>query len=431
MASVVVVGGGLAGLVCAWRLGRAGHDVEVLERDAPTGAGARDQARLGFRLEGGPQLVLRTDANLRATLAALGLEAALVPVPEPALGILRDGRICACDARSAARLLASAPLGAGARLRCLRVGLDLVRLRRLLDPSHPERAAPLDGPDATARLRRHLGAEAWDRLVAPALAAASGSAPAALSEAAALLWLRRAATGLALQRLPGGPARLVRELASRVKLRAGCEVVRVETETDGARVRYRSGGAERGVLADAVVLALAGSAAAALCPKLTPGERGFFEALACAPSASVQLLLDRPPVGAGSIVLVPEGEGLGLSMVALDPEAAPAGAALLRVSLDEATAHALREAPDAELVSQVLRGLARTPFAGLEVAHAVVRRGAVPRFGPGSLRRLAAFDSRIERSPRLTFAGDTLLGPGLEAAVTSGMRAATEIVRSL
>ena len=29
MASIVVVGGGAAGLVCAWRLQRAGHDVEV------------------------------------------------------------------------------------------------------------------------------------------------------------------------------------------------------------------------------------------------------------------------------------------------------------------------------------------------------------------------------------------------------------------
>ncbi len=431
MASVVVVGGGLAGLVCAWRLGRAGHDVEVLEREVEPGAGARGEVPLGFRLERGPQTALRGDANLRAVLAALGLEAALVPVPEPALGILRDGRIRVCDARSAARLLASAPVGAQARLRCLRLGLDVLRLRRLLDPARPERAAPLDGPDAAARIRRRAGEEAWQWLVAPALAAAAGTAPAALSEAAALLALRRAATGLAPRRLVGGTARLAHELAVRVKVRAGCEVVRVETETDGARVRYRSGGAERGVLADAVVLALAGPPAVALCPKLTPGERGFFEALSYAPSACVQLLLDRPPPGAASLVLVPEKTGLGLTAIALDPDAAPAGAALLCVSLDEAAAQTFRDAPDAEAVAHVLRSLARTPLAGLEVAHAVVRRGAVPRFAPGSLRRLSAFTSRVERSPRIAFAGDYLLGPGLEAAVTSGMRAATDVVRSL
>ena len=32
MASIVVAGGGLAGLACAWKLRRAGHEVEVLER---------------------------------------------------------------------------------------------------------------------------------------------------------------------------------------------------------------------------------------------------------------------------------------------------------------------------------------------------------------------------------------------------------------
>jgi protoporphyrinogen oxidase len=145
----------------------------------------------------------------------------------------------------------------------------------------------------------------------------------------------------------------------------------------------------------------------------------------------VQLLLDRPPAAAASLVLVPEKTGLGLARIALDAGAAPAGGALLGVSLDEAAALALRDAPDAEVVAYVLRALARTPFSELQVAHAIVRRGAVPRFGPGSLQRLAAFDGRVERSPRLAFAGEWLVGPGLEAAVTSGMRAATEVVRGL
>jgi oxygen-dependent protoporphyrinogen oxidase len=433
VASVVVVGGGLAGLACAWRLRRAGHDVEVLEREAEPGGRARSEERLGFRLDRGPELALRGDANLRAVLAALGLEASLVSVAEPSLGILRDGRIRLCDARSPARLLASAPLDAGARLRCLRVGVDLVRLRRLLDPARPERSAPLDGPEGAARLRRRAGEAAWAWLVAPALAAATGTAPAALSEAAALLCLRRGARGLAPQRLAGGTARLAAELARQVRVRTGREVVRVETETDGARVRYRSGGREHSVLADAAVVALPGPSVAALCPKLTPAERGFFEGLAHVPQVAVRLLLDRAPAPLPLLVLVPEAAGLGLALLRVDAGAAPAGAGLVTAALDEAAATALRAAPDAEVVAHVLRALARTPLAGLEVAHAVVERrapGAV-RFGPGSLRRLAAFHARVDRAPRLAFAGEYLLGPGLEAALTSGMRAATEIARGL
>jgi oxygen-dependent protoporphyrinogen oxidase len=431
VASVVVVGGGLAGLACAWRLGRAGHDVEVLERQAEPGGSARSEERLGFRLERGPQLALRGDANLRAVLAALGLEASLVAVEEPALGILRDGRIHACDARSPARLLASVPLDAGARLRCLRLGVDLVRLRHLLDPARPERAAPLDGPDAGARLRRRAGEAAWSWLVAPALAAATGTAPAALSEAAALLCLRRAATGLAPGRLAGGTARLAAELARHVRVRTGREVVRVETETDGARVRYRSGGREHSVLAGAAVVALPGASVTALCPKLTPAERGFFESLVHVPQVAVRLLLDRPPAAIPPLVLVPDFEGLGLAALRSETAAAPAGAGLLTAALDEAAARALGEAPDADVVACVLRALARTPLAGLEVAHAVVERRSSVRFGPGSLRRLAAFHARVDRSARLAFAGEYLLGPGLEAALTTGMRAATDLARSL
>ena len=45
MGSVVVVGGGVAGLACAFRLRRAGHEVEVLERDAE-GRGKRVEYRV-------------------------------------------------------------------------------------------------------------------------------------------------------------------------------------------------------------------------------------------------------------------------------------------------------------------------------------------------------------------------------------------------
>ena len=58
MASVVVVGAGLAGLACAFRLARAGHEVEVLEREAEPGGSARPD-RPGLPDAGRPALSLR------------------------------------------------------------------------------------------------------------------------------------------------------------------------------------------------------------------------------------------------------------------------------------------------------------------------------------------------------------------------------------
>ena len=55
----------------------------------------------------------------------------------------------------------------------------------------------------------------------------------------------------------------------------------------------------------------------------------------------------------------------------------------------------------------------------------------LPQFGAGYTRALAAFLARSERSPRLAFAGDYLVGPCTEAACASGIRAADEVERAL
>ena len=55
----------------------------------------------------------------------------------------------------------------------------------------------------------------------------------------------------------------------------------------------------------------------------------------------------------------------------------------------------------------------------------------MPQFHAGYLRHLRTFLGRSERTPRLAFAGDYLVGPYTEAALTSGLRAANEVVRSI
>lgn len=439
MASVVVVGGGIAGLTCAWRLRRAGHDVEVLESEPEPGGRLRSEIRRGFVLEHGGRVVATSDHNLQRVVSVLGLEGELRPIPGPRCGVLRDWELHPADLARPIGLALSRLLSARARLRLPALAFARLRQRGRREPSRPELDPGLDGESAAAAARRLLGEEGAEYLLAPLLAALLGSDAEEISWAAALAGLERLAGPARWQSFAGGAGVLARSLAREVPVRLGCEAVAVESETGGARVRYRAGGSgqERSVIADAAVLAVPGCDAARVCPKLTPAERGFLEQVHYTRGISVHLLFDAAPPGIGfACVGFPRLEGIPLSSLGVEHHkagAAPPGAGLLCARLSGAAAERGWDAPDAELAGRVADGLSRTPIGRLRPDEAVVRRwpGLLPRFEPGYAARLARFHERIDRSPRLAFAGDYLEGPTAEAAVTSGMRAATEIERGL
>jgi len=437
MARVVVVGAGVAGLACAWRLARAGHEVEVFEREGAPGGRMRTERRGGFLLDRGAQFLASGYRNLHAALRQLGLADAVRPLARSANAVLRDGRFEPAEWASPAAFLRSRLLSPGAKRRLARLPLELWRHRARLEPLHPERAAALDGEDLASWARRTVGEEALEYAIAPAFASTFDSDPERLSGAFALLAMRFVARGFRLQALDGGLGRLPQALAREVSVRVGYEVTGVETDAGGARIRYVAPSGERTREADAAVLAVPGSLAARLCPKLTEAERAFFARVRYARGAIVHLLLDERPASLPWYgVAFPRGAGLDLYGLAVDhwkPGAAPDGAGLLNAALTEDAAARLAGAGDEAIVACALESLARTPVGRLAPRDAVVHRWdpMLPQFDAGYLPALRDFLAREERSPRLAFAGDYLVGPYTEAALTSGLRAATELARAL
>lgn len=433
--SAIVVGAGIAGLACAWRLAAAGWDVRVLEAEPVPGGRMRSERLRAegtgeFAVDRGAQFIASGYRNLHALAAEVGLADAVRPLAQTRNAMLRAGVLHPGDYDSPAAFLGSGLLSWRAKARLPALLLDVWRHRRILEPLRPERAAPLDEEDLRTYLERRIGTEAATWLVAPALSATFDSDPEHLSGAFGLLALRFVLGGFRLQALEGGLGRLPAALAERLDVRCGCAAERVETDAGGARVRLASGEVMR---ADAAVVAVPGSRVAELCPALEPAERAFFGSVRYVRGTIVHLALPRPPEALSCYgVAFPRPEGVGLYGLAVDhhkPGAAPPGAGLLNAALTADAAARLWHAPDARVVAFVLDELARTPVGPLQpVAWAVHRWDPMlPQFRAGYTRHLAAFLGRAARTPRLAFAGDYLVGPYTEAALTSGLRAAREL----
>jgi oxygen-dependent protoporphyrinogen oxidase len=436
MTSVVVVGAGFAGLSCAWKLRRTGHEVEVLEARSRPGGRTRSEIRDGFTLESGPSRFDSGDRNLRDVACKLGIGDRLREIPSRGEVVLRGGRFHRADFHSPTTWVASQLLSAGAKARLLTLAAELALIWRRIERQHPERAAELDGENLSSALDRVVGRECLDNYMAPHFARCFGCAPEQLSRAFGWIALRSKLRGTRRQVLRGGVGVLGARLAEEVPLRLGCEVQRIETQTDGARVHYRRDGREGWVMADAVVVALPGCEVATLCPKLSPGERGFFEQIRYTREITLSLMFERAPrMPSFDALSFPRSAAMGLAALSVEhrtPDFAPPGAGLLRATLATRASDRLWEAADSEIVEFVDRELARTPVGCLNPRNYAISRTdpMYPIFYPGYLSSLVRFGRRIDRSPRLFFAGDYLVGPGVESALTSGVRAAAEITRA-
>ena len=157
MNSVVVVGAGFAGLSCAWKLRRAGHEVEVLEARLRPGGRTRSEIRDGFTLESGPSRFDSGDHNLRAVAWKLGIGDRLREIPSRGEVVLRGDRFHRADFDSPTTWVTSQLLSAGAKARLLTLTAELALIWRRIERQHPERVAELDGENLSSALDRVVG----------------------------------------------------------------------------------------------------------------------------------------------------------------------------------------------------------------------------------------------------------------------------------
>jgi oxygen-dependent protoporphyrinogen oxidase len=168
---VVVIGGGLSGLACAYRLWQLGVPVTLLEADERAGGLIGTVEHEGFLFETGPQSFQGTDSVLDL-IRELGLEVDLCQAdPRAPRYVMRHGHLQQLP-MSPRAVLRSSLLGMGARWR-----IASEALRKTKPPTEEESVAQF--------VRRKFGHEILEYLVAPFVSGVYAGDPEKLSLRAA------------------------------------------------------------------------------------------------------------------------------------------------------------------------------------------------------------------------------------------------------
>jgi oxygen-dependent protoporphyrinogen oxidase len=443
---VVVVGGGIAGLATAHALVRRepGLDVVVLEARERPGGRLRSARVADLDLDAGPDAFVARKPWAAQLSRDLGLELetpgtsgafvwtgrGLVPMPTSALGVPAD-----LD-----ELVRWPGLSRSGRLRALR---DLVR-----------RARPPEGDESLgALLRRRLGDEATDGLVAPLLAGLFAGdvdrlgVRATFPELAA--WerdfgslIRGAKAALAsagdagpmFQRPAGGLPALVETLALALgdRVRTSAAATALEAGAGDHVVRA----ATEDLRAGAVVLATPAFVAAELLGAAVPASADLA-AIAYVSTAVVLLVYppgtgERMPDSTGFVV--PSGRApmtAGTFVSRKWPDPAHADRAVLRCFVGAAGAEDVLDAPDEAIVEAVARHLAAAlPLPERPEAWRVVRwPRAMPQYGVGHLERVAAIEEGLPAG--IFVVGNAYRGVGIADTVRGADETAGRVLAHL
>jgi protoporphyrinogen/coproporphyrinogen III oxidase len=466
----VVIGGGISGLACAFRLRQLGIQAVVLEASERPGGMVATVRRNGFVFEAGPQCP-RFPASVWNLVRELNLESEFVAGdPKAKRYILRDGRLHLAPF-SPGGLLTTRLVGARSKYRLLSEAL-----RNTQPPAQEESLAEFVERKFGSEVLNYLadpfiatvffgdahkmGMESafpalveWERsrgsVVRGALRAyrakregqASNGGPARGDSSAKHGGLYVTDALPSLGSFKGGMATLAEKLAEKLgeDVHFGARVESVTAsrgDNSGNETAWQiraSGGEE--FSAEVLVLAVPAHAAASLLQQSAPKPSELLAAIEHAPMGVVSSAYDRKQVRHaldGFGFMVPRREGLYTVCTfwnsSLFPTSAPPGTVLM-TSFVRGDADGLLAAPYDVFAQTVEAENAKIlGISGAPIERTVWRfPAALPQYNVGHARRVREIREALHELPSVALAGNYLAGRSIGECAETGFQAAEKL----
>jgi protoporphyrinogen/coproporphyrinogen III oxidase len=445
--NTVVVGAGIAGLACAYRLKQLGVAVTLLEEADRVGGVIGSVRQNGFLFEKGPQSFLGTETLLKLT-QELGIERELVRAdPRAPRFVLLKHKLHAIP-MSPGALLTSSLLTPGSRF-------------RIVSEAFRKSQAPKDEESVAQFVRRKFGHEILEYLVTPFVSGIYAGDPERLSLKSAFPslseWeqqygsvLRGAMKSRPAQGKPrpslcsfqGGNSTLLdtiaKDLGASLQLRSSAEYVEKASPTARSQfqLRIRANSDATEMNAAAIIFAAPAYVTGHLLRPFSERVAASLSGIAYAPVAVVgggywQKQIATPLQGFGC--LVPRSEGYQvLGTVwnsSLFPGRAPEGMATLTSFIGGATNPTIVQT-DPENISNVVEGdVAKILDIGGPPAERCVWRypKALPQYNLGHAQVVTSVREEIAQMPGLFLCGNYLEGPSIGNCIEQAFRTAESV----
>ncbi|MGH9717606.1 MAG: protoporphyrinogen oxidase [Candidatus Acidiferrales bacterium] len=450
--NVVVVGGGISGLACAYRLQQRGVLVTLLESAERVGGLMGTVEKDGFLFESGPQSFQGTDTLLQL-IRELGIEGELCTTdPKAPRYVLRNGKLLKIP-MSPQAILSSSLLGLGSRWKVISEPF-----RKTRPPSEEESVANF--------VRRKFGREILDYLASPFVSGVYAGDPEKLSLRAAFPsleeWEREYGSVLrgamksrsARPKESSGapplcsfqrgvstlPRAIGAKLGGQLLTGAGAGALR-PCDTGGlSQVQFTRDGQQQTIVAHAVVIATPAPAASRLVEKIAPSLVTVLSGIVYAPVAVVGCGYHAKQIGQsieGFGVLIPRAEKIRtLGIIwnsSLFPGRAGEGREALTGIVGGATDPGITEESDETIASLVESdGKGVLKITGAPITTCVWKHPkALPQYNLGHGHVVKAIRDGERAMPGLFFTGNYLSGPSIGKCVEDGFAAAAATIAYL